>query len=183
MYVLVNGAFGVGKTSVARELRRLLPGAVVFDPEWVGFVLMRLPGYRAEDYQQLAAWRRLTLAGARAAGILRPVVLLPMAFSDESVLAAIRSGLAASGRRVAHFCLTAPPEVVRERLAARARAEGRPVSAWAERRALECCAAHRAPGFAVHVATEGRPPRAVALDLAAALGAGSATLPAGALRA
>ena len=37
MYVLINGAFGIGKSAVARELRTLLPGSVIFDPEWPGF--------------------------------------------------------------------------------------------------------------------------------------------------
>jgi len=32
LVVWINGAFGVGKTSVAEELVTLLPGAILFDP-------------------------------------------------------------------------------------------------------------------------------------------------------
>jgi hypothetical protein len=35
MYALLNG---VGKSHVARELRRSLPGSAIADPEWVGFL-------------------------------------------------------------------------------------------------------------------------------------------------
>ncbi|MEU4715141.1 hypothetical protein AB0F73_15975 [Micromonospora purpureochromogenes] len=35
MIVWLNGAFGAGKTTVAAELCRRLPGARRFDPEWV----------------------------------------------------------------------------------------------------------------------------------------------------
>ncbi|MBW2415202.1 MAG: hypothetical protein JRG76_11905 [Deltaproteobacteria bacterium] len=66
MIVLLNGAFGIGKTTVARGLRARMPGSGIFDPEMIGFVLRRLPGVRVNDYQDLAAWRLLTVAGARA---------------------------------------------------------------------------------------------------------------------
>ena len=46
MYVLINGAFGIGKSAVARELRTLLPGSVIFDPEWPGYALRRVPSVR-----------------------------------------------------------------------------------------------------------------------------------------
>ncbi len=36
MYVLLNGAFGVGKSTVARDLQQQLPNSLIFDPEWVG---------------------------------------------------------------------------------------------------------------------------------------------------
>ena len=39
--VWINGAFGVGKTSVARALVRQWDGAALFDPEGVGALLSR----------------------------------------------------------------------------------------------------------------------------------------------
>src|SRR5438034_7332264 len=53
MFVLINGAFGIGKSTVARELRSLLPGAVIFDPEWVGLALQRMPSRKISDFQHL----------------------------------------------------------------------------------------------------------------------------------
>ena len=167
MHLLINGAFGIGKSTVARELRSLLPRSVIFDPEWVGLTLQRLPGYRASDFQHLAAWRSLTVAGARVVGSVRSPVIIPMAFSESAYLQQVRSGLARSGRPVLHFCLTAPLEVIRERLAARGEALHDPRYAWVHRRAAECWAAHRASDFAVHVRTEGRSPAAIAAEIAA----------------
>ena len=39
MIVWLNGAFGAGKTSTAKELLQLLPNARLYDPEHVGFLL------------------------------------------------------------------------------------------------------------------------------------------------
>ena len=165
MYVLLNGAFGIGKTAVARELRRLNPGFAIFDPEWVGLVLMRFPGYARSDFQHLAAWRRLSVLGARMFGAVRKTVIIPMAFSDRQYLEEVRSGLASSGRPVLHFCLTAPLEVVQARLALRGEPADDPRWAWAHRRAAECCLAHESDDFAVHVVAAELSPTAIAVHL------------------
>ena len=36
MIILINGPFGIGKTTTARLLVRRLPGAVVYNPEHTG---------------------------------------------------------------------------------------------------------------------------------------------------
>jgi adenylylsulfate kinase-like enzyme len=36
MIVWINGAFGAGKTTTAELVTELLPGAKIFDPEYVG---------------------------------------------------------------------------------------------------------------------------------------------------
>jgi hypothetical protein len=38
--VWVNGTFGVGKTTTATQLVSLSPELRLFDPEWVGYLLM-----------------------------------------------------------------------------------------------------------------------------------------------
>lgn len=166
MYVLVNGAFGVGKTTVARELRRRLPGSVVFDPERLGLVLRRLPGYDRSDFQHLRTWRRLTVLCGHALGATRRTVIVPMAFSEPAYLAQVRAGLAARGRPVLHFCLTAPLDVVRERLAQRGEPADDPRWSWVHRRAAECCRAHERPEFAIQVPAEAASPARIAADLA-----------------
>jgi len=166
VYVLINGAFGVGKTSVTRELEHLVPGSVVFDPERIGFVLRRLPGYRRSDYQHLRSWRRLTILGIRLAGAFRRVVLVPMAISEVRYLEELREGLASRGRPVLHFCLTAPLPIVRARLETRGEARKDPRWAWVHRRAAECCTAHASSAFAVHVDAADPSARAIAVDLA-----------------
>ena len=84
-----------------------------------------------------------------------------MAFSKVAYLDEVRAGLAESGD-VRHFCLTAPLEVVQRRLAARGEHKDDRRFAWVHLRARECCEAHTAPGFAVHVATETIDPDMVA---------------------
>ena len=42
MIVWINGTFGAGKTSTARELVDLIPQSTLFDPELIGGALCRL---------------------------------------------------------------------------------------------------------------------------------------------
>lgn len=154
MYILINGAFGIGKTTVARELRSRLLRAILFDPELIGIILQRIPGAPRSDFQHFAKWRWLTVVVARLLGRFTKTVIIPMAFTDTGYLDEIRNGLARSGRPVLHFCLTAPLPIVRQRLAQR----GEPLEdsrwSWVHRRAAECCEAHRHPDFALQIDTE-----------------------------
>jgi len=55
LLVWINGAFGAGKSSVARELVRRWPEARLFDPEEIGFLLRRVvpAEQQAGDFQDL----------------------------------------------------------------------------------------------------------------------------------
>lgn len=60
MIVWLNGTFGVGKTTVARELIGLMPDTRVFDTEWVGYMLAEnFRDHEITDFQQLPPWRSL----------------------------------------------------------------------------------------------------------------------------
>lgn len=122
--VWINGAFGAGKTTTARELIELIPNSTLFDPEVVGAALTHLlPAKRlaeAGDFQDLPIWRRLvvdTAAGMLAelgGTLVVPMTLLRQEYRDE-----IFGGLAA--RRIAvHHLLLAPAEtILRARIAGR----------------------------------------------------------------
>ena len=166
MFILINGAFGIGKSSVARELRTQLPGSVVYDPEPVGVALQRRVWPRPSDFQDLPSWRRLTVAAARCIAAVRTPVIIPMTFSNIGYLSEMQAGLARSGQPILHFCLTAPLEIVRQRLRSRGEPVDDPRWSWVHRRAAECCLAHQDSLFATHVPTESLPPSAVAADLA-----------------
>jgi predicted kinase len=167
LVILLNGAFGVGKTTVARRLVARLPGSALYDPERIGYVLRRLPGFvplrgrGTDDFQDLDLWRRLTVSFGRLGLRLRPTLVVPMAFSNRAHLDEIRAGLAAVDARVLHFCLTARLAVVEARLRERGAAP------WCFRRAAECCEAHADPFFAEQVATDDRTPDEVADRIAA----------------
>lgn len=150
MFVLLNGAFGIGKTTVARLLATSMPDAAVYDPERIGVVLHRLPGLllgrrgRPDDFQDIPQWRRLIVHGARWRRRRAAVVIIPMAFSRSDYFAQLSDALARHDA-VRKFCLTAPLGVVEARLAEREIKTG--VNHWARRRAAECCDAHCDPAF------------------------------------
>lgn len=170
MILLLNGAFGVGKTTVARCLVRRLPRAILFDPELTGIALQRtarLVGWKVDDFQDLRAWRWLTIAGLRVTRLLRPNVVVPMAFSNVAYLEEIVAGIRRFEPRVFHFCLVAPVDVVHERLRQRGDA-----TEWGYRRAAECCAVHQASEFGVQVSAAERTPEETAGEVLALSGGG-----------
>lgn len=170
MILLLNGAFGVGKTTVARALARRLPRSVVFDPELVGFVLQRAARVArrdVHDFQDLSAWRRLTVMGVRAAHVLWPNVIVPMAFSKVAYLDEIRAKLGRFDHTVVHVCMVAPVEVVQARLRSRGADPLR--HRWQFERAAECCAVHGRPEFATQVPAADRGVNEIAEEMLALL--------------
>jgi hypothetical protein len=158
MVILLNGAFGIGKTTVARLVSKRLPRCALFDPELPGIVLQRafrLAGRPVDDFQDLALWRRLVVLGVRATTTVRRNVVVPMAFSNLSYLEEIKAGIEQFESRVLHFCLVAPLEVVHERLRLRGFAGGDCDRNWQLRRAAECCAVHADPIFGERLSTLG----------------------------
>ncbi|MGW7417697.1 NUDIX hydrolase [Streptomyces sp. NPDC054863] len=124
MIVWINGAFGAGKTSTARELIDLIPNSTFYDPEVIGAGLGHLlpPKRLAEvsDYQDLPIWRRMVVDTAAAllaevGGVLVvPMTLLRQEYRDE-----IFGGLAARRIPVRHVLLQVDETILRERIAAR----------------------------------------------------------------
>ena len=152
MILLLNGAFGIGKTTVARILVERLPRAVLYDPELIGIALQRMArmaGRDVEDFQDLRLWRRLTVIALRVVRLFRRNVIVPMAISNPDYLQEIRAGVARFEPRLLHVCLVAPLAVVQQRLATR---ELDPRDAqWQHRRAAECCAVHHDAAFATQL--------------------------------
>jgi predicted kinase len=117
--IWINGGFGAGKTTLAEELHRRFPDAVVYDPEDVGLMLwkwMRPNG----DFQHLPSWRELVVATALS---LRrhhaDTLIVPMSLIRDAYRAEILGGLADAGEDVLHVFLEADAGVLRERLNAR----------------------------------------------------------------
>lgn len=157
MILLLNGAFGIGKTTVARAFVARSRRTVLFDPELIGMALQRL--WRVEDFQDLRAWRRLTILGLRVTRLFWPNVIVPMTFTNPAYLEEIRAGIARFEPHVVHVCLVAPEEVVRERL------RGRPRDTWVDGRVSECCRVHRGEDFAMQIETANRTPDEIAEEL------------------
>ncbi|MEW1720481.1 NUDIX domain-containing protein [Streptomyces sp. NPDC093109] len=125
MIVWINGAFGAGKTSTARELTDLLPNCTLYDPEPTGAGLAQLlPQKRlaeVSDFQDLPIWRRLVVDTAAAllaevGGVLVvPMTLLRQEYRDE-----IFGGLAARRIPVRHVLLATDETILRKRIAGHA---------------------------------------------------------------
>lgn len=132
MIVWINGAFGAGKTSTARELIDLIPNCTLYDPELIGGGLAELlPQKRlaeVTDFQDLPIWRRLVVDTAAAllaevgGSLVVPMTLLRQEYRDE-----IFGGLASRRIPVRHVLLTADETILRGRIAARGALEDVPV--------------------------------------------------------
>jgi len=124
--VFLNGPFGVGKSTTARILATLLPGAVHYNPEHIGAGLrMALgPFYRAADYQDLAAWRRLLPVGARLYRLRARTVVMPMTVGRREYLEELLRGLRRVDADLRLFQLTAPENEIRRRVRRRTDARG-----------------------------------------------------------
>ncbi|MGW7643848.1 NUDIX hydrolase [Streptomyces bobili] len=122
--VWINGAFGAGKTTTARELIDLIPNSTLFDPEVIGAALPQLlpPKRLAEvgDFQDLPIWRRLVIDTAAALlGELGGTLVVPMTLLRQEYRDEIFGGLAARRIAVRHVLLAPAETILRERIAAR----------------------------------------------------------------
>lgn len=72
MIIMINGAFGAGKTSAAAALQPKIANSMVYDPEEIGYMLRKLlpeehreEKERTDDFQDIELWRVLTVKIAR----------------------------------------------------------------------------------------------------------------------
>lgn len=158
MIVMINGAFGSGKTSVADELLRRLNGAMLFDPEMVGFMLrhvipddMKLEGEKTGDFQDLEMWKPLTVYVARQ---LRETygkdLIVPMTIYNKDYFNAIHGGFVEIDPETYHFCLTAKKETIHERLLERGEEQGN----WCFAQTDKCIVGFEDPCFEQFISTE-----------------------------
>jgi hypothetical protein len=115
--VWINGAFGSGKTTTAGLLAEAIDGARQFDPEYVGYLLMRLVPVPTGDFQDLPLWRSLTVQ--TLAGLDREYPgtwVAPMTLVHPAYRAEIHSGLRRLGHVLHHAVLVVPEPVLRRRI-------------------------------------------------------------------
>jgi hypothetical protein len=158
LIIMLNGAFGVGKSTVAKVLvDRLAPNAHLFDPERVGTMVRRVTqGIRThdedtEDFQDIALWRSLT--AQTAAALLAQVhgtLAVPMTLANPACFREIKGGFERIEPAVRHFCLMASGRTIHRRLFSRGHLPG----SWPWKRTTRCLAALRSPEFAEHLDTE-----------------------------
>ncbi|TRV78803.1 ATP-binding protein [Streptomyces sp. 130] len=147
MIIWINGAFGSGKTTLAAELHRRLPGALLFDPEHVGFLLREIVEVPGGDFQNIPLWRKQVASLARGLAeeygrpVLAPMTVVRRAYADE-----IFGALEQAGVPVRHFFLDVSAPVLERRLHDRVLVPGDPerdeaARRWGKARIAECVAA------------------------------------------
>jgi hypothetical protein len=178
LIVWVNGAFGSGKSTLVDELRPRWPGALVYDPEMVGYVLREIVEVPTGDFQDLRLWRRqvANLAVGLVEEYRRPV-LVPMTLVNPGYVGEIFSTLKDAGIDVHHFFLKVSREVLEKRIDGRIHAPGDPereerVRRWCKDRIEPCmAAADTLPSDTVFLDGE-LTPQELADQLLARIGAG-----------
>ena len=146
--LMLNGAFGAGKTTLAVEILRRRPDLMLFDPEEVGFMLWKIIGTR-EDFQTLPSWAPLVVHTAR--GLIETTgrgLVVPMTLVDRTNLRTIREGFAGIAP-TRHFTLVVSRETLARRLT------GRGADPWAFDQIERCVGALEGPEFATHLDAEG----------------------------
>jgi hypothetical protein len=120
MIIWINGAFGSGKTTLAEELHRRLPDALPFDPEYVGYILIKwAPPADSGDFQDVPLWRKLVaefavgLAGEYGRPLIVPMTLVNASYRDE-----IFGAISKAGHSVLHVFLDVPTAELRRRIEA-----------------------------------------------------------------
>jgi chloramphenicol 3-O-phosphotransferase len=161
MIVMINGAYGAGKTTVASRLAASIPNSMLFDPEEVGFMLrrivpeeMRLREEKTDNFQDLQLWGVLTV---KVAGLLKMTygkhLIVPMTIIHKEYFTYIFNGFKELDKHTCHFCLIASRETLYERLRRRGEAEGN----WCYRQIPACVEAFQDTCFEEKIQTDGVP--------------------------
>ncbi len=173
MIILINGSFGVGKTTVAKILSNSLTGSAIYNPELAGSVLMRLPKWiklkrtGIGDFQHIELWRKSAIALPRLYRWFgRSTVIIPMTFTNHDYFDEIVTGIRGFDSELRVFCLRASLNTVKTRLTQRGTQIEGEGSEWIARRIVECAEAHRDSYFGEPVDTECRSAWDVAEEIA-----------------
>ena len=162
---LINGPFGVGKTTLAEGLCAAKPELLFFDPEAVGLMLRPfLMGPQGvdpvEDFQDLKIWPGALLTTLKHLLHYGRTLVLPISLPRPDVFEQVLAGLLSFSEitRVQHLCLIAEPETVEARLDTR---EGPDGGLWARAQLPRCLAAYAHPRYAHTLDTTGYLPAAL----------------------
>ena len=167
MVYWLNGAYGVGKTTVAKRLLPLLRNAHLFDPELVGDGIRdNYPeGLFCETYEEYPIWletnyRLLKDLYERYDGD----VVAPMTLLREASYTAVIQRLMGEGVPVKYIFLDCDEATLRHRLVDLGREKP---DSWCVRHIPACLAAQAADTHAVHIDTVDRSPESIAREIAA----------------
>ncbi|PAD31802.1 AAA family ATPase [Paenibacillus sp. 7523-1] len=159
MIVMINGAFGSGKTSAAHKLNSLMWDSMIFDPEEVGYMLrnvivddVKLEHEKTDDFQDMELWKVLTVQVARE--IKQKYgkhLIVPMTIYKTEPFEYIHRGLREIDSELFHFTLMTSMDTLHERLLKRGDTPG----GWTFRQGEKCAEAFHGSRFEEYVMTDG----------------------------
>lgn len=158
MIIMINGAFGVGKTSVANDLHKMINNSMIFDPEEIGFMLRNIISEdikhsyeKTDNFQDFELWKVLVV---NVAELLRKSynkhLIVPMTIFKKAYLEYIFNGFKEIDEKTFHFCLTAKEETIFERLRKRGEVEGN----WCFVQTKKCIEAYKDNCFEQFIDTD-----------------------------
>ena len=117
MILWINGAFGAGKTTTAGLVTKRLEDAKVFDPEYVGYMLMPFIKSPTGDFQDLPLWRHLVIQTMTGLAQQHPHTwVAPMSLINTTYRTEILDGIRNAGVELREVILTLPEEQLRNRI-------------------------------------------------------------------
>ncbi|MFB7998991.1 AAA family ATPase [Streptomyces sp. NPDC056002] len=117
MIIWLNGTFGAGKTTTAKELTSRIPDSRLFDAEKVGEMLWHVLGVPERDFQDFPPWRGLVVETARQVlDYVGGTLVVTQTVLVEQYWQEIHTGLAQAGIPVHHFLLHTDQDTLVERI-------------------------------------------------------------------
>lgn len=158
MIIMINGAFGVGKSTISTELLNEIENCMLFDPEEIGFMLRNvipneIKQFEAKtgDFQDLHLWKELTVEVAKLLITKYKVnLIVPMTIWNPKYFNYIFNGFKNLDKQTYHFCLTASKNTIFERLKSRGEEEGN----WCFQQTEKCLKAYKENDFEEYIDTE-----------------------------
>lgn len=161
MIIMINGAFGVGKTTISNELVKVVENSMLYDPEEVGYMLPeKTKRLEAEtgDFQDFHLWKTLTVHMAESLISAYHVnLIVPMTIRKPEYLHYILNGFSRIDPHTYHFCLTASKDTIYQRLRERGEAEGN----WCFQQTDNCLQAYDEHDCGEYIDTENVPLAAI----------------------
>lgn len=109
MIIWLNGTFGAGKTTTAKELTTLLPESRIFDSEYVGYLLRHvLASEPVQNFQDWRPWRQLVVATAtQVLDYVGGTLVIPQSVLTHQYWQEIRTGFEQAAIPLRHIVLHA----------------------------------------------------------------------------
>jgi hypothetical protein len=171
--IMINGPFGVGKTTIAQTLCSAIPESMLYDPEIVGTALRYFtagvlsPTEQTDDFQDIALWPSLTvLIAEQLLNQYHKHLIVPMTIVHPDYFHTIFSGFQRLTSHLFHFCLLAPLSAIQERL----RQRGDDSTSWAWKRSVDYLPRFADYRFQHHIQTHQRTPEEITMEILSVIG-------------